>query len=127
MKATQLSFLSTFFIKTCKKSRWNDSFEAIKDGWKTIEMRLHDEKRSLMKIGDEIEFTNVKTNELLICKVTNLFMYKNFDELYNNHNKISIGYKENENANPDDMLMYYSKEDIEKYCVLGIELIKIGG
>ena len=75
-------------------------------------MRLNDEKRNLIKIGDEIEFTNVKTNKLLICKVTNLFMYKNFDEVYNNHNKISIGYKENENANPDDMLMYYSKEDI---------------
>ena len=54
-------------------------------------------------------------------------MYKNFDELYNNHNKISFGYKENENVNPDDMLMYYSKKDIEKYGVLGIELIKIGG
>ena len=40
----------------------------------------------------------------------------------NNHNKISIGYTENEIANPDDMLMYYSKEDIEKYGVLGIEL-----
>ena len=110
-----------------KMNLWNDSFEAIKDGWKTIEMRLNDEKRSIIKIGDEIEFTNVKTNELLICKVTNLFMYKNFDELYNNHNKISIGYKENEIANPNDMLMYYSKEDIEKYGVLGIELIKIGG
>ena len=30
-------------------------------------------------------------------------------------------------ANPDDMLMYYTKEDIERYGVLGIELIKIGG
>ena len=63
----------------------------------------------------------------MICKVTNLFKYKNFEELYNNHNKISIGYKEDEIANPDDMLMYYSKEDIEKYGVLGIKLIKIGG
>lgn len=51
---------------------WNDSFEAIKDGWKTIEMRLNDEKRSQIKIGDEIEFTNIKTNETLICKVTNV-------------------------------------------------------
>ena len=105
----------------------NDSFEAIKDGWKTIEMRLNDDKRSKIKIGDEIGFTNTKTNELLICKVTNLFKYKNFEELYNDHNKISIGYTENEIANPDDMLMYYSKEDIEKYGVLGIELKKIGG
>lgn len=106
---------------------WNDSFEAIKDGWKTIEMRLNDEKRSQIIIGDEIEFTNIKTNEALICKVTNLFKYKNFDELYNNHNKISIGYTKDESANPDDMLMYYAKEDIERYGVLGIELIKIGG
>ena len=110
-----------------KMNLWNDSFEAIKGGWKTIEMRLNDEKRIKIKIGDEIEFTNVKTHELLICKVTNLFKYKNFEELYNNHNKTSIGYTENEIANPDDMLMYYSKEDIEKYGVLGIELIKIGG
>mgnify|MGYP003571360281 CR=1 FL=1 len=79
-----------------KMNLWNDSFEAIKDGWKTIEMRL----------DDEIEFTNVKTNEVLICKVTTLFRYKSFEELYNNHNKISIGYTENEITNPDDMLMY---------------------
>ena len=27
-----------------KMNLWNDSFKAIKDGWKTIEMRLKDEK-----------------------------------------------------------------------------------
>ena len=42
---------------------WDDSFQAIKEGWKTIEMRLNDEKRSLIKINDKIEFTNNKTNE----------------------------------------------------------------
>ena len=26
-----------------KMNLWNDSFEAIKDGWKTIEMRLNAE------------------------------------------------------------------------------------
>ena len=34
---------------------WNDSFIAIKEVRKTIEMRLNDEKRSQIKIGDEIE------------------------------------------------------------------------
>ena len=43
-----------------KMNLWNDSFEAIKCGSKTIEMRLNDEKRSLIKIGDEIEFVNKK-------------------------------------------------------------------
>lgn len=28
---------------------WDDSFNAIKEKWKTIEMRLNDEKRSLIK------------------------------------------------------------------------------
>ena len=32
-----------------KMNLWNDSFIAIKEGWKTIEMRLNDEKRSKIK------------------------------------------------------------------------------
>ena len=61
---------------------WDDSFQAIKEGWKTIEMRLNDEKRSLIKINDKIEFTNNKTNETMLCKVINIFCYSNFEELY---------------------------------------------
>ena len=48
---------------------WDDSFQAIKEGWKTIEMRLNDEKRSLIKINDKIEFTNNKTNETIIISL----------------------------------------------------------
>ncbi len=36
--------------------------------------------------------------------------------------KKSIGYKENEEADPRDMLVYYSQESIEKFDVLGIEI-----
>ena len=101
---------------------WDDSFEAIKEGWKTIEMRLDDEKRSLIKVNDVIEFTNTKTNETMSCLVLKLYHYKTFNELYKNHSKLSIGYKDNEVANPDDMLAYYTIEDINKYGVLGIEI-----
>jgi len=34
-------------------------FKAIKDGKKTVEVRLNDEKRRGIKVGDTIEFTNV--------------------------------------------------------------------
>ena len=105
-----------------KMNLWNDSFEAIKDGWEITEMRLNDEKRSKIEIGDEIEFTNTETNEVLICEVIKNYKYINFEELYQNHNKISIGYREDEIANPNDMLMYYSKDNIDKYGVLGIEI-----
>ena len=101
---------------------WNDSFEAIKNKTKTIEMRLNDEKRSNIKIGDIIEFTNTMTLEKLKVKVDNIYKYANFEELYKHHDKISIGYKEEEIADPNDMLMYYKKEDVEKYGVLGIGL-----
>ena len=47
-----------------KMNLWNDSFNKIKDKTKTIEMRLCDEKRSIICIGDIIEFTNTKTNEI---------------------------------------------------------------
>lgn len=99
---------------------WNDSFEAIKNKSKTIELRLNDEKRSKIKIGDFIEFTNTTTLEKIKTKVVNIYKYKDFEELYMHHDKISMGYKTEEIADPNDMLMYYKKEDIKKYGVLGI-------
>lgn len=104
---------------------WDDSFHAIKEGWKTVEMRLNDEKRSIINIGDIIEFSNTTTHEKMFCQVVDLYKYADFAELYKHHNKISIGYKEDETANPDDMFLYYSREDIEKYGVVGIEITVI--
>ena len=101
---------------------WDDSFRAIKAGWKTIEMRLNDEKRAAIRVGDVIEFTDTSTQEKLSCRVTNIYRYADFAELYKNHDKLSIGYKEEESAYPDDMLQYYTKEEIEKYGVVGLEL-----
>ena len=97
-------------------------FLAIKEGRKTIEMRLYDKKRSLIKVGDSVEFTDVDTGETLLCEVAQMHRYASFQELYSHHDKISIGYQEGEEANPDDMLVYYPKEEVEKYGVVGIEL-----
>lgn len=105
-----------------KMNLWDDSFQKVKDKTKTVEMRLCDEKRSLISVGDTIEFTNTKNGEILECIVTNIYKYRSFDELYKHHDKISIGYSENEIANPTDMLAYYSNEKIEQYGVLGIEV-----
>ena len=37
-------------------------FNQIKEGSKVIEVRLNDEKRQNIKVGDKIVFTNTKTN-----------------------------------------------------------------
>ena len=97
-------------------------FLAIKSGRKTIEMRLNDNKRKNINVGDMVEFTDVNTGKTLLCRVVNLYRCVSFDELYKNHDKISIGYKENEIADPKDMLAYYPQEEIDKYGVVGIEV-----
>ena len=100
----------------------NEPFMSIKNGLKTIEMRLFDEKRKQIKVGDTIEFTNIVSLEKLKVKVINLHKFKNFEELYSHFNKTQLGYKQTENASPNDMNQYYTNEDIEKYGVLGIEI-----
>ena len=97
-------------------------FLSIKSGRKTIELCLNDDKRKLLNEGDMVEFTDVNTGDTLTCEVVNLHRYASFEELYQNHDKISIGYTENEVADPKDMLAYYPLDEIEKYGVVGIEI-----
>lgn len=103
----------------------NGPYVNIKNGTKTIELRLNDEKRQLLKIKDLIEFTNRETLEQMLVEIQNLYHYPSFDELYKHFDKVSMGYKENDIADPKDMEKYYSKEEQEKYGVLGIEIKKI--
>ncbi len=100
----------------------NGPFNRIKDGTKTIELRLNDEKRQLLKENDFIEFTNRVTLEKIIVKIEGLYKYSNFKELYKHFDKISMGYDINDIANPEDMEKYYSKEEQDKYGVIGIEV-----
>lgn len=103
----------------------NGPFKKIKDGTKTIELRLNDEKRQLLKEKDLIEFTNRETLEKMIVEIENLYYYSSFKELYKNFNKIEMGYEKDDIADPKDMEKYYSKEEQEKYGVLGIKIKKL--
>ena len=100
----------------------NNPFELIKNGSKTIELRLNDDKRRIIKVNDIIIFKNRVTTEILKVKVTNLFIYPNFEELYKHFDKISMGYAKNEEANASDMDEYYPQEEQLKYGVVGIEV-----
>lgn len=101
----------------------NDApFKMIKNGEKTIELRLYDEKRRKIKVGDTICF-KTKTDKLT-ATVKALHTFHNFEELYAALPLDKCGYTADElaTASPDDMLEYYSKEQIEKYGVVGIEI-----
>ena len=103
----------------------NDPFNLIKSGTKTIELRLNDLKRQKIKVGDLIEFTNRVTDEKMIVRVVDLIKFHSFSDLYKNFSKVSMGYREDEDANPSDMELYYSLEEQEKYGVIAIKIEKI--
>lgn len=110
-------------IEIIHEMKLNDEpFTLIKVGTKVIELRLNDEKRRKLAVGDKIEFTNRDTNEKIMTEVIKLHNYQSFEELYKHFDKISLGYAEDEIADPKDMEQYYPQDKQEKYGVLGIEI-----
>lgn len=100
-------------------------FEMIKSGEKTIELRLYDEKRREIAVGDMIEFTNSSDEkQRLRARVKELHIFKDFAELYANLPLDKCGYTKESIAfaAPEDMLEYYPKEKQAKYGAVGIEL-----
>ena len=97
-------------------------FKLIQEGTKTIELRLYDEKRQQIQVGDIIEFTCRATGDVQKTKVIAMHIYSCFADLYRDYDKVSLGYGKDEDAKPDDMELYYSKEEQEKYGVVGIEI-----
>lgn len=103
----------------------NEPFEKIDAETKTVELRLYDKKRQLLRVNDYIEFTNRSDKRKLLVLIEDLKMYKNFSELYKNYDKVSMGYDEEDVANPNDMNQYYSDEEQEKYGVVAIKIKKL--
>lgn len=94
-------------------------FERIKNGTKTVEFRLYDEKRKQIKIGDQIEFSKLPDmQEKILVEVLDLFREESFEKLFR---KLFTDEKEIvEKVN--GMNRFYSQEDQDKYGVLGIKI-----
>ncbi len=103
----------------------NDPFNKIKDGSKTIELRLNDEKRRLLKVSDTIVFTNLSTLEKMEVIIKNLYYFNSFEELYKSFSKEEMGYNKEDKASYKDMLEYYSIEEEKKCGVVGIKIKKL--
>ena len=105
-----------------------EPFAMIRSGQKTIELRLNDEKRQKIKVGDRIEFTQTETGECLTVQVIAIHRFDSFAELYQKLPLLKCGYTKAdiETAKPEDMDLYYTPEQQAKYGVLGIEIKIIG-
>ena len=99
-----------------------DYFNYIKYGTKRIEIRLFDEKRQQIKIGDTIKFLKEPMlDEELIVKVIGLLKYNNFKNMFND---FDISILADESMTKDELInvleKFYSKEKQLQYGVLGI-------
>lgn len=102
-------------------------FDLIKNNIKTIELRLYDEKRKNIRIGDMICFTQIETGETLYRKVEQLHIFESFTQLYKKLDLLKCGYTLTniDNASHRDMELYYTKEEQLLWGVVGIELINV--
>lgn len=100
-------------------------FKMMKSGQKTIELRLYDEKRKNIQIGDCIRFYCTENQaQTILTEILDIHIFDNFTQLYKELDLLSCGYTESNirEAKPEDMEVYYSREQLEQYGAVGIEL-----
>lgn len=111
---------------TLHKMKLNaEPFDMIKQGEKTIELRLNDDKRRQVQVGDQIIFEHLDDlTQTIQVDVIALHPFPFFEELYQALPLLECGYTSNnvETASPKDMEAYYSLEQQAQYGVLGIEI-----
>ena len=101
-----------------KMKLFEDPFENIKNGTKTVEFRLFDEKRQKIKVGDQIEFSKLPDlKEKIVVNVDGLYREDTFEKLlrkfYNDEEIKSIIKVIHE---------IYSPEQEKTYGALGIKI-----
>ena len=94
-------------------------FERIKNGTKTVEFRLYDEKRSKIKIGDQIEFAKLPDlQETILVDVLDLYREDTFENLFK-----KIFTDEDEIKRKTTLMyQYYSHNEEKQYGVVGIKI-----
>lgn len=99
----------------------HEYFMAVKNGKKTVDVRLCDAECQSYQVDDTIKFIDIDTEESLIVRIRSLSYYFNIDDLVNDYPVDLLGFsgksKEEVKAIYDAI---YSKEEQETYHVMGI-------
>ena len=97
-------------------------YDFIKDGTKRIELRLYDEKRQKIRLGNEIEFSKSET-EKFKAKVVGLIRYQSFEDLFKD---FPIEILADKTMTKDELLgilsEFCTKEKQQEFGVIGIRI-----
>ena len=99
-------------------------FNFILNGTKRIEIRLNDEKRQNIKLGDKIKFLKEPDlNESFEAQVIGFLRYYSFEEMFKDYD---ISILSDKSMTKEELIsvleQFYTKEKQEKYGVLGIRI-----
>ena len=99
-------------------------YNFILNGTKRIEIRLNDEKRQQIKIGDTIKFLKEpELNEFFEAKVIGLLKYNTFKDMFKDFDISILSDKSMTKGELIKVLeQFYPKEKQDKYGVLGIRI-----
>lgn len=99
-------------------------FEFILNGTKRIELRLNDEKRQLIKVGENILFLKEPDlKEEFTAKVVGLLNYSSFNELFKDFDISVLADKSMTKEELINVLQeFYTIEKQNTYGVLGIKI-----
>ena len=97
-------------------------FDFIKDGTKRIELRLYDEKRQSIQIGDIIEFAK-SDDEKFKAEIVGLLRYNSFADLFED---FDISILADASMTKQELLEvlgeFYSEEKQAEFGVIGIRI-----
>ena len=97
-------------------------YDFIKDGTKRIELRLYDEKRQKIKLGDEIEFSKSET-EKFKAKAIGLIRYQSFEDLFKDFPiEILADKTMTKNELLNVLSEFYTEEKQREFGVVGIRI-----
>ena len=99
-------------------------FQSVKNGVKKYEFRLYDDKRKELSVGDDIEFiSNGNLNDILVCKVKELYVADNFSQVYDFFSDDEYFESYSKDNFLQNMSIIYSQKEQEESGVLVIEIV----
>ena len=109
-------------MKTHEMNLQPKYFDFIKDGTKRIELRLFDEKRQQIQLGDTIEFAKSE-DEKFQAQVIGLLRYNSFQDLFEDFDiSILADASMTKQELLDVLSEFYTPEKQAQYGVIGIRL-----
>lgn len=101
---------------------YQNGYDAMISGKKTIEIRLLNEKSENIKKGDEIKFTVLNSEKYLLVKVINKYVFEDVEELWQYKDIVvssTINYTKDEFKNA--LYEIFGKEKFLNSKLVGIE------